>query len=105
MAMKYLAFDIEILRPIPDGAGDWKSFRPLGISCAGTLTSDKELNVWHGAGLDGAIEDPELRVLQMRAEPIGRDQKFGPCEVVTHAMPLVRCHPEGLPLPQRISER
>ncbi len=36
MATKYLAFDIEILRPIPDGADDWKSFRPLGITYAGT---------------------------------------------------------------------
>ncbi len=57
MAKKYLAFDIEILRPIPDGAQDWKSFRPLGISCAGTLTSDRELNIWHGRSPEGEIAD------------------------------------------------
>ena len=36
---KYLAFDLEIAREIPEG-GDWKANRPLGISCAATLASD-----------------------------------------------------------------
>lgn len=31
---KLAAFDIEIAREIPEGAKDWKPYRPLGISCA-----------------------------------------------------------------------
>lgn len=46
---KYLAFDIEIAKPIPDGCTDWKALRPLGISCAATWASDEdEPKVWHG---------------------------------------------------------
>ena len=48
-----LAFDIEIARPIPDGAADWSAFRPLGISCAATLTSDRELKLWSGQAPGG----------------------------------------------------
>lgn len=38
--MKYLAFDIEIAKDIPEGEPDWKRHRPLGITCAATLASD-----------------------------------------------------------------
>lgn len=38
--MKYLAFDIEIFNEIPEGETDWKTHRPLGISCAATESSD-----------------------------------------------------------------
>jgi hypothetical protein len=38
---KYLAFDIEIAKSIPDGCTDWKEHRPLGISCAATWASDE----------------------------------------------------------------
>jgi hypothetical protein len=65
MTWKYIAFDIEILRPIPDGARDWKSYRPLGITCAGTLTSDQELNIWHGEDPDGTIAE------QMSVDELG----------------------------------
>ena len=45
---KYLAFDIETEKTTPDGS-DWKSCRPLGISCAATLAGDSdELVLWHG---------------------------------------------------------
>ena len=37
--MKYLAFDIEIVKEIPEGE-DWKEHRPLGISCAATIRTD-----------------------------------------------------------------
>jgi len=40
---QYMAFDLEIARPLPEGVEDWKSVRPLGITCAATLTSDGEL--------------------------------------------------------------
>ena len=46
---KLVAFDIEICKRIPEGTADWKTIRPLGISCGATLTSDGELRLWHGA--------------------------------------------------------
>lgn len=46
--MKYLAFDIETAKEWPNGA-DWRSYRPVGISCAATLPSDAETpRLWHG---------------------------------------------------------
>lgn len=49
MNHKYLAFDIETAKAIPANEHDWKSHRPMGISCAATLVSDSdELLVWHG---------------------------------------------------------
>ena len=45
---KYLAFDIETAKIIDD-ASDWRSQRPLGISCAATLLGDsREPTLWHG---------------------------------------------------------
>ena len=46
--MRYVAFDIETSKPFPDETGDWKQQRPLGISCAATLTDDGEPQLWHG---------------------------------------------------------
>lgn len=37
---KYLAFDIEIAKMLPEDEDDWKAHRPLGISCAAVLPSD-----------------------------------------------------------------
>ncbi len=46
---KYLAFDIETATEFPTSAPDWRSYRPLGISCAATLASDTAAaRVWHG---------------------------------------------------------
>ncbi len=46
---KYLAFDIETARVSPEDGSDWRSCRPLGISCAATLLSDRnEPTLWHG---------------------------------------------------------
>lgn len=48
--MKYLAFDIEIIKEIPEGE-DWKKHRPLGISCAATLRSGDISPVrWYSQG-------------------------------------------------------
>jgi hypothetical protein len=44
----FVAFDIEIANPFPDGVDDWQPFRPFGISCAATLTSEGQMTVWHG---------------------------------------------------------
>jgi len=46
--LKYLAFDIEITRIMPEGVGDWSNYRPLGISCAATLPSDGKPELWYG---------------------------------------------------------
>ena len=45
---KFVAFDLEITKEIPEGTEDWRDLRPLGISCAATLTRDGSLNLWHG---------------------------------------------------------
>ena len=48
MNRKYLAFDLEIAKEIPEGALDWKAHHPLGITCAATLTSDSdEPHLWY----------------------------------------------------------
>ena len=50
MKRKYLAFDIETAKVVPENETNWKSHRPLGISCAATLLADSnELVLWHGA--------------------------------------------------------
>lgn len=101
MIHKFVAFDLEITKPIPEGEyiltvggmtyyadsyyqegsqvsyttpdglvtgflvphgmavevtrNDWKTHRPLGISCAATRTSGGETRLWHGSLPDGAI--------------------------------------------------
>ena len=45
---RYLAFDIEITKILPEGMQDWSPHRPFGISCAATLTDDGELTLWYG---------------------------------------------------------
>jgi hypothetical protein len=44
--MKYLAFDIEIAKELPEGEIDWKDHRPLGITCAAAYSSDGGLWNW-----------------------------------------------------------
>jgi len=61
--MKYVAFDLEITREIPEGAEDWATFRPLGISCAATTESDgpEELyNLWHGSEQHSGMLAPQM---------------------------------------------
>jgi RNase_H superfamily len=46
---KYLAFDVETAKPQPANNYDWKSYRPLGISCAATfLSGAHEPLLWYG---------------------------------------------------------
>jgi hypothetical protein len=54
---EYVAFDIEIVKPLPDGVDDWKQYRPLGISCAATLTAGGELTIWYARSADGGISE------------------------------------------------
>lgn len=44
---KYLSFDIEIARQIPEGENDWKAHRPLGITSAAAASSDGGLWNWY----------------------------------------------------------
>jgi hypothetical protein len=58
MHRRYLAFDIETAKVIPDGEHDLKAHRPLGISCVATLASDThEMRLWHGAPVEGQLGD------------------------------------------------
>jgi hypothetical protein len=45
---KYLAYDLEIAKPIPEGESDWKKHRPLGITCAAAIASDGHQWLWYG---------------------------------------------------------
>ncbi len=54
MTSRYLAFDIETAKDVPGEDFNWRPHRPLGISCAATLTSDTtKLLHWHGKTRDG----------------------------------------------------
>jgi len=44
---KVVAWDIEIAVPFPADK-QWKKIRPLGISCASTVTSDGDARAWYG---------------------------------------------------------
>ena len=55
MIRRFLAFDIETAKETVGDDGDWYSQRPLGITCAATLSSDAETpQLWHGVNKDGA---------------------------------------------------
>jgi hypothetical protein len=62
MTRKYLAFDIETAKVLPENEPDeWKSCRPLGISCAATLLADSnELVLWTGKDKMSQNEAGEL---------------------------------------------
>jgi hypothetical protein len=54
MPYRYLAFDIETAKEVPGEEFNWRSHRPLGISCAATLASDSsDVRLWHGKKSDG----------------------------------------------------
>jgi len=54
MTRKYLAFDIETAKDIPEADFNWRPYRPLGIACAAALKcDDKEPLLWHGLNTDG----------------------------------------------------
>ena len=61
MTRKFLAFDIETAR-IGDSQADWRTQRPLGITCAAALTSDNNVvDVWHGKNSDGTPSPKMIR--------------------------------------------
>ena len=61
-----MAFDLEIARSIPEGLEDWKSIRPLGITCAATVTSDGE------AALFTATDEAGIYAERMTREQAGQ---------------------------------
>jgi RNase H-like protein len=68
MTRKYAAFDIETAADVPDSAGSWASYRPLGITCAAVFLDDaSEATVWHGKNADGT---PAARMSQPEAQQL-----------------------------------
>ena len=63
--LKYTAFDIEITKVMPEGVDDWSKFRPLGISCAATMTNEGEITTWYGKSPDGEYTT-EMSVVEIR---------------------------------------
>ena len=63
--LKYTAFDIEITKELPDGVGDWSTYRPLGISCAATITSEGEILTWYGKSPEGGF-NPNMSIVENR---------------------------------------
>ncbi len=54
MTNKYLAFDIETAKIIPDNSGDLLDHRPLGITCTAIWCADqKEAEVFYSKNLNG----------------------------------------------------
>ncbi len=68
MTRKYAAFDIETAADVPESAGSWTSYRPLGITCAAVFLDDaSEATVWHGKNADGT---PAARMSQPEAQQL-----------------------------------
>lgn len=54
MGQKFLAFDIETAKILPEAMENWRHHRPLGVCCAATLASDAtEPMLWHGHADNG----------------------------------------------------
>lgn len=64
---KYLAFDLETAKVQSPHLRDWKSHRPLGISCAATYSdATKEPVLWYG-GKRKECPSPRMTVAEARA--------------------------------------
>jgi len=73
MQRKYLAFDIETAKVMPEGEPNWRSCRPLGIACAATLLSDTDkVILWHGAASDRMSEEEASGLVEYLREQAGR---------------------------------
>lgn len=58
---RYVAFDIETARLLPEGVTDILAHRPLGVSCAAAFLGDtKQTRIWHGRDEDGR-PTPKMR--------------------------------------------
>lgn len=52
----YIAFDLEIYKIVPGDFNDWRSHRPLGISCAATCSASG-VQIWYGKDPAGGYAD------------------------------------------------
>jgi hypothetical protein len=69
MTARYLAFDIETAKDVLGDDFNWRPHRPLGISCAATLTRDAvQPLLWHGKTKGGS---PERRMSREDAQGLG----------------------------------
>jgi hypothetical protein len=59
MSRRFIAFDLETAKALPERVGNIKAHRPLGISCAALLAVGAEPQFWHGRGVAG---DPATRM-------------------------------------------
>jgi hypothetical protein len=67
----YLAFDLEIAKQIPDGAADWRAYRPFGVSCAATfLSTERAPRVWYSK--------------DRRGQPLSRMKREDLRDLLTH---------------------
>jgi hypothetical protein len=75
MPRNYMALDIETASTAKD---DWRSCRPLGISCAATLLGDKQdLQLWHGGTdrtcpADRMSREEAAALVEYLADQVGR---------------------------------
>ncbi len=61
MQRKFLAFDLEIAKVLPDDADDLKKHRPLGITCAAMLGEDEDQpHLWYSTDSEGTAS-PKMR--------------------------------------------
>jgi hypothetical protein len=71
--LQYIAFDLEIAKELPDGADNWKDYRPLGITCAATVDDLGETRVWHGnysPKMDAWEVEQLLQFLESAGKPV-----------------------------------
>jgi uncharacterized protein YjbI with pentapeptide repeats len=45
---RFLVFDLETAKVLPEGTTDLQAYHPLGIACAATLDETGRLQLWHG---------------------------------------------------------
>jgi hypothetical protein len=56
---RYLAFDIEIAKIIPGDFNNWRSHRPIGITCAATVVQGEKPLLWFSRDDNGGYA-PQL---------------------------------------------
>jgi hypothetical protein len=80
---RYLAFDLEISKSFPSDAADWRPYRPFGISCAATLTSEQELRLWYGRTAEGEPAAQMSRDEAIALVDFLQDAVASGCQIVT----------------------
>jgi hypothetical protein len=80
---RYLAFDIETAKDVPGDDFNWRPHRPLGITCAATLASDRDQpELWYGKNPDGSPAP------QMSRQDVGEFLAFM-CKAVSEGYRIV----------------